>query len=124
MSLQLPSAEVKDQLVHPCQTAQRSLHEVEHRQRLHQIRATRGWSSAAQTSIEAAMLSRPTRLGGLKSSNVLYRSFNNQLTDMDVFDVYGLPQNNPNVQPSARALMEKDVFGEELKAAQVRVGTF
>lgn len=121
--MELPTAEAKDKLVHPIEVMQRTQPEAEHRQRMHLARATHGWALAAQMSIDNAMLARPTRLGGLRSSNVLQRHYNRTLTRVGAGDILGLPHNNPNVQPSARAIMECDVFGEELRFGVTRVGT-
>ena len=122
MSFELPKAEPKDKLVHPAEVIQRSGAEAQRRQHMHLVRATHGWALAAQISMEQAMLSHPTRLGGLRSTNVLQRHYDGRLTRVTPSDIFGLPQNDPNVQPSARALMEADVFGEELRFSVTRVG--
>ena len=78
------------------------------------IRSVYGWSTAAKIAMDQETILRSHRLGGLPSSNLLFHSYNGSLTDMDVSDLYGLPENNPNVQPAARSAFEKQFLGEEI----------
>lgn len=118
MSLQevsLSRARVQEEkLVHPCDFMQRSAAQQEEALRLHRIRSTHGLGAATDVALTEMTLGGGRRLGSLPASKLLYHSYRGGLTEISPEDVYGLPDNDPNVQPSARALAEKQVFGYEL----------
>lgn len=113
MSVELPLAapSAKESLVHPCDVVQRS--NVELRQRLHRMRVTHGWAAAARTSMVEATLLSTGRMGGLPTSHALYHSYVGNFDDIDVQDVYGLPENSPFVQKAPRTLFHQQFYGEE-----------
>ena len=116
--MELPYTSSKDTLVHPIEVMQTQGEAAEFKQKLHQMRSVYGFALPARVCIEQEMLARTKRMGGLESSNLLLQSYNNTLTDIDAKDLYGLPRNQPEVQPAPRAVFEKQFFGEELISTQ------
>lgn len=112
--LPLATASFKERVIHPAEMIQKNHFQNEQRTMLHQIRCTQGWAAAARISFDQAALLQGRRLGGMPTSHALFRHFNGSHTDIDIEDVYGLPKNDPNVQPAPRSLVEKAVYGEEL----------
>ena len=118
--MELAHTAPRDQLVHPVQHIQEEGARLEQAQKLNQIRACYGFALPARMCIEQETIARSKRLGGLESSNLLLHSYNGTLTDLDVQDLYGLPRNNPQIQPAPRAIFETQAFGEELISTQRR----
>lgn len=113
--LRLASARpMEGNLMHPCEFIQRSAFQQEEAQRMHQIRATHGIGAATEVAMTEATLLGCRRLGSLPTSNTLYHAYRGGFTEISPADLYGLPENNPNVQPSARAVVERQVYGYEL----------
>ena len=111
--LQMLQSGMKEKLRHPCDSAaQRQQQETA--SMMNQLRTTHGWAAAAISSLDQRMLLRTRRLGGLPSSNVLFNHYTGNNGAIEVTDIYGLPSNDPRVRPAPRAIIEKEVYGEEL----------
>lgn len=104
----------EQQMMHPCEFIQRSAFQQEEALRMNRIRSTHGIGSAVEVGLTEVTLLGSRRLGAMPTSHALYHAYRGDYTDLKPTDLYGLPENDPNVQPSARALAERDVYGYEL----------
>lgn len=105
---------VEEKNIHPVEFIQKTAFEQEEALRMNRIRVTQGIGAAVQEGLTQATLSRAGRLGSLPSSHLLYHAYRGDYADISPADIYGLPEHNPNVQPSSRALAEQQVYGHEL----------
>lgn len=116
-SVELPLAKaqaVEEKRIHPVEFIQRAAFDQEEGLRMNRIRTTQGLGAAVSEGLTQTTLSRVQRLGSLPSSHLLYHAYRGDYCDITPADLYGLPENNPNVQPSSRALAERAVYGYEL----------
>lgn len=116
-SLEIPLARPRaqeQQLMHPCEYIQRTAFQQEEALRLNQIRTTHGLGAAISVALEEATLLGGRRIGALPASDTLYHAYRGDFTNIGPHDIYGLPENDPNVQPSTRAQLEKHIYGYEL----------
>eukprot|EP00796_Vickermania_ingenoplastis_P004101 gene4101-2947_t len=112
---------VEEKKIHPVEFIQKASLAQEDALRMNRIRMTEGLGAAVFEGTTEASLVRVRRLGSLPASHVLYHSYRGDLMDMTPMDIYGLPEHNPNVQPSSRALVERDVYGHELTLETLRI---
>ncbi|KEG10183.1 hypothetical protein DQ04_04071030 [Trypanosoma grayi] len=112
--IELLQAKPREQLLHPCDVIQRSTFGKENAERLHRIRTTLGWGAAAETALTETTLLSSRRLGALPNSFALYHHYRGTVAELTPMDIYGQSEDNPTVQPSSRALVEKAVYGHEL----------
>ena len=115
------SVHQKEVIRHPVEITQRTFRHSEYAKHMHQIRSTHGWAAAARISMDNSLMLSTRRLGGLQSSNLLYNSYNGNLTDIDVEDVYGRPENDPRVKPAPRTFFEMEFYGEELTVKPLKI---
>lgn len=104
-----------ESVVHPVQRIYREGAQAEAAARLHQLRATQGWTQAAKVCMDQAVFGRSGRMGGLPSSHLLLQHYNNTLTTIDVSDLYGRPEDQPAQQPAPRVFFERQFLGEEVQ---------
>ncbi|KAH9589057.1 hypothetical protein LSM04_001222 [Trypanosoma melophagium] len=104
----------REKLLHPCDVIQRTAVQSDNAKRLHHIRSTQGWGAAADTALTEATLLSSRRIGAMPSSFVLYHHYRGTVSELTPTDLYGLPEDDPNVQPASCALAEKAVYGYEL----------
>eukprot|EP00744_Colponema_vietnamica_P009571 GILI01013599.1.p1 GENE.GILI01013599.1~~GILI01013599.1.p1 ORF type:complete len:137 (-),score=36.91 GILI01013599.1:101-460(-) len=119
--MQVPHTHQKEVIRHPIDVMQSNSRHGEWAKRMHNIRTTHGWAAAARISMDNSLMLSTRRLGGLPSSNILYNSYNGNLTDMDVDDVYGLQENDPRVKPTARTCFELEFYGEEATVKPIKI---
>ncbi|EAN84588.1 hypothetical protein C3747_2g1413c [Trypanosoma cruzi] len=112
--IQLPQAQSREPVVHPCDVIQRGAFHKDNAERLHRIRTTLGWGAAADTALTETTLLSARRLGAIPSSFALYHHYRGTASELTPMDLYGQPEDDPNVQPSSRAIVEKSVYGYEL----------
>ncbi|ESL07798.1 hypothetical protein TRSC58_04509 [Trypanosoma rangeli SC58] len=112
--IQLPQAQPRERVLHPCDVIQRGAFQKENSERLHRIRATLGWGAAADTALTETTLLSTRRLGALPSSFALYHHYRGTVSELTPMDLYGLSEDDPNVQPSSRAIVETSIYGYEL----------
>ncbi|CCW60811.1 unnamed protein product [Phytomonas sp. EM1] len=112
--IKLASPQVQEGLMHPCEFIQRTSLRQEECMRMNRIRTTHGLGAAIDVGLTEATLLGSHRLGSLLSSNTLYNVYRGNLTQINPSDIYGLPENDPNVQPSSRTIVERGVYGYEL----------
>jgi hypothetical protein len=112
--MDLPQGNAKDQVVHPVQVLQSTGRQADEAQELHRRAVTQGWAFATSTTLQRKHLAGTRRMAGLNSSNLMLDSFNNKLTRVEFSDFLGLPDDDANVQPRPRAVVEAEYFGEEL----------
>lgn len=111
----LPRPQAREErLTHPVEFIQRSAPRQEEALRMNNIRTTHGLGAATEVALTEVTLLGSRRLGALQSSNALYNAYRGNYTDLTPSDVYGLPENDPNVQPAPRALVEKQFHGHEV----------
>lgn len=107
----LPAEEKR---IHPVEFIQKTAYEQEETLRMNRLRLTQGLGAAAFEGLTEMTLSRARRFGAIPSSATMYHSYHGDFSDISPLDLYGLLENNPCVQPSSRALAEKEIFGHEL----------
>ncbi|KAG8348852.1 hypothetical protein ERJ75_000028600 [Trypanosoma vivax] len=112
--IQLRQGQPHEQVLHPCDVIQRSAIQQDNAERLHRIRVTLGWGAAAHTALTETTLLSSRRLGALPTSHTLYHHYRGSVSELTPADIYGQPEDDPNVQPSSRAIVEKMVYGYEL----------
>lgn len=105
---------VEEKYMHPVEFIQRTAYEQEEALRMHRLRATQGLGAAAFEGLTEMTLAHSRRFGALPSSQALYHSYRGEFSDISPLDVYDLLENTPTVQPSSRALAEKQIYGYEL----------
>lgn len=108
------SLPVEDKFIHPVEFIQKTAYQQEEALRMHRLRATQGLGAAAFEGLTELTLAHTRRFGALPSSLALYHSSRGDFSDISPLDIYGLLENTPNVQPSSRALAEKQIYGHEL----------
>ncbi|KAG5507015.1 hypothetical protein JKF63_05761 [Porcisia hertigi] len=104
----------EERLMHPVEFIQRSAPRQEEAVRMNNIRTTHGLGSAIEVALTETTLLGSHRLGALPTSSALYHAYRGNYTELTPSDVYGLPENDPNVQPAPRALVERRFHGHEL----------
>jgi hypothetical protein len=104
----------EERLMHPVEFIQRSAPRQEEALRMNNIRTTHGLGAASEVALTEMTLLGSRRLGALPSSNTLYNAYRGNFTELTPSDVYGLPENDPNVQPAPRAFVERQFYGHEL----------
>ena len=112
--LQLLGAKPREDIRHPVEEILRNAEYQQQQQELHRIRTAYGWAAAARHAMDQARLLGTRRPGSLHVSHALYHHYTGGHDDIDVSDIFGSPQNDPNVQPAPRALVEKQFYGEEV----------
>ncbi|CBH16740.1 uncharacterized protein TEOVI_000576500 [Trypanosoma equiperdum] len=112
--IELAQVQPREHLLHPCDVIQRSAFQRDNAERLHRIRTTLGWGAAADTALTETTLLSSRRLGALPSSFALYHHYRGTASELTPMDIYGQPEDDPNVQPSSRSVVEKLVYGHEL----------
>lgn len=100
--------------MHPVEFIQRTAPRQEEVLRMNNIRTTHGLGAATEVALTEVTLLGSRRLGAMASSNTLYNAYRGNFTELTPCDVYGLPENDPNVQPAPRAFVEKQFHGHEL----------
>ncbi|CAG9572728.1 conserved hypothetical protein [Leishmania major strain Friedlin] len=111
----LPRPQAREErLMHPVEFIQRSAPRQEEALRMHNIRTTHGLGAATEVALTEVTLLGSRRLGAIPTSNTLYNAYRGNFTELAPCDLYGLPENDPNVQPTPRALVEKQFHGHEL----------
>ncbi|KAG5480527.1 hypothetical protein LSCM1_06230 [Leishmania martiniquensis] len=104
----------EERLMHPVEYIQRSAPRQEEALRMNNIRTTHGLGAATEVALTEVTLLGSRRLGALPSSNTLYNAYRGNFTELTPSDIYGLPENDPNVQPAPRAFVERQFYGHEL----------
>ncbi|CCW71536.1 unnamed protein product [Phytomonas sp. Hart1] len=112
--IKLAGPQAQERLIHPCEYIQRSVFKQEECMRMNHIRTTHGLGAAIDVGLTEVTLLGSRRLGSLPTSNTLYNAYRGNFMELTPMDIYGLPENNPNLQPSSRAIIERGVYGYEL----------
>ncbi|CAD2217485.1 hypothetical protein AGDE_00180 [Angomonas deanei] len=118
--IRLPAGKaVEEKVMHPVEFIQKSSFQQEEALRMNRIRSTHGLGAAMEVALTERTLLNSHRIGSIPSSYALYNSYRGNVSSMDTFDVLGLLEHNPNVQPSSRAIGERNVYGRELTMKSV-----
>ncbi|CAJ1007548.1 hypothetical protein Q4I28_002861 [Leishmania naiffi] len=111
----LPRPQAREErLMHPVEFIQRTAPRQEEVLRMNNIRTTHGLGAATEVALTEVTLLGSRRLGAMASSNTLYNAYRGNFTELTPCDIYGLLENDPNVQPAPRAFVEKQFHGHEL----------